>query len=101
MRLTRSICSPKTDILTPNPQKKQELIDKIGEQKVLDDIVLIIIDKTLFKFLVMLHKNEFVLSSEEFDSFHCLEDSDSLPAELWSEDGWIQKFSKYKHTEDQ
>jgi len=82
-------------------KKERELIAKISEQEVLDEVVLRVVDQALFKFLVMLEQNEFILSSEEFDSFHCLDDSDGLPAELWSEDGWIQQFSEYKHTEQQ
>jgi len=82
-------------------KKEREMIARIGEQNILNEVVLRVVDKTLFKLLVMLQQNEFILSSEEFDSLHCLDDCDGPPAELLSEYGWIQKFSKYKHTEEQ
>jgi len=77
-----------------NPEsskKEQKMIARIGEQDILDEIVLRVVDKALFKLLVMFEQNEFILSGEEFDSLHCLDDCDGLPAELWSEDEWIQE----------
>jgi len=77
-------------------KKLSDLFQKITDHQALDEIILHVIDSTLFKFLVMLEQNEITLQNEELGELNPLFDSDSFPAELWTKGGWIQKFSKYK-----
>jgi len=76
-------------------ENTKDLIDKINDQQALDDIVLHVIDSVLFKFLVMLQDNDAILSGD-WGSVNAQEDSDLLCAELWTEEGWIERFSAYK-----
>lgn len=70
----------------------------VEDLEVIDEVVLSSIDNVIHNFLWMLDRNDEVLEVRvigEMPSDSIASISDGLPGELYSEDGWITKYSKY------
>ncbi|MEW8078334.1 MAG: hypothetical protein AB2748_19045 [Candidatus Thiodiazotropha endolucinida] len=71
------------------------------EKDVIRNVVVSSIDDVIHNFLWMLEQHEedinlYCSADEESGSENVNELSDGLSGELYTEDGWIAKFSKYK-----
>ncbi|OTG89782.1 hypothetical protein [Acinetobacter sp. ANC 3832] len=67
----------------------------IDEKLVLDEVVYEIVDLVLFNTLNFLEESTQI----EFENTNLNELTDGLAGELYSEDGWIHKYSTYKASE--
>lgn len=72
---------------------QEKIIDFTDEQKeILEFIVTQTVDTTLDSFLFMLEQHEEI--SLLYDDVNLNEESDGLSGELYTEDGWIEKYSE-------
>jgi len=76
-------------------------LEKLNESQraFIEKIVIKTVDNVMFNFLNMLEENEdtisLVLTDEKGNKSNVVELSDGLSGELFTEDGWISKFSNY------
>lgn len=78
-------------------QKIHEEIKAMGEKEyqLIDKIIPRIVDLTMHNMLRMIEENESLEMMVEKESID--EISDGLAGELYTEDGWIQRFSKQRY----
>lgn len=76
-------------------QKIQQLMDNFDrtDKNKIFDIITIVIDQCMYNMLFMAEEHEEI-------EFRCndenlIEESDGLSGELYTEDGWIEKYSEY------
>ena len=65
--------------------------------KVIDDLVLDIIDSTIFEFLRAAEEGCFRIATDETEDISSI--SDGLMGELFSDKGWIRLYSKFPSSE--
>jgi len=68
----------------------------------LEKIVTEMIDRTIFKFLFLFEMNEefSIVANSGKTPKNLVEISDGLSGEIFTEDGWIKKYSQYKQIDD-
>ena len=68
----------------------------------LEKIVTEMIDRTIFKFLFLFEINEefSIVANSGKTPKNLVEISDGLSGEIFTEDGWIKKYSQYKQIDD-
>jgi hypothetical protein len=70
------------------------------ELDTLKEVVYRTVDLSLHNMLFMFEQSEnWVISNKEVDVSDINEISDGLAGELYTEDGWINQYSEYKHYE--
>jgi len=85
-------------------KRGQELFEKISQfdeiqLETIKDIVRNMVDKSIFNTLFFFEENEeWIISNPENDIDDINELSDGLSGELYTDDGWISKFSKFPKT---
>lgn len=70
---------------------------KIGDRQLIEDIIPQIVDLCIHNMLCMVEEHSNIDIQVENESIY--EISDGLAGELYTEDGWIQRFSKQRHEE--
>ena len=68
----------------------------------LEKFITEMVDRTIFKFLFLFEMNENFSITSNIDNtvVNLVEVSDGLAGEIFTEDGWIKKFSEYKQIDD-
>ncbi|MFA9949978.1 hypothetical protein [Dentiradicibacter hellwigii] len=71
-------------------------IDLINNKELLDQIVLDVIDSSLFRFLRMLEENDLHIGF--LDGPNIVNESDGISGEIFGEDGWVKLYSEFKES---
>lgn len=70
---------------------------KNEKKEFVDYLITEIIDNTIHNFLEMLEQNDDI--EVKFNSKNIVEESDGLAGELYTEDGWIQKYTTERYSD--
>jgi hypothetical protein len=88
----------KGEMKSEESQKLHRLISDSGQSELIKDLVPEIVDTTLHNLLWMLEQEELINVTVNVDGDEkqasLKEESDGLAGELYTEDGWIYRFSK-------
>lgn len=84
------------ELKSQESQKLHKLISSSGQSQLFIDLVPKIVDTTLHHLLWAFEQNELIdinVSNEDSKQISIKEISDGLAGELYTEDGWISRFS--------